>query len=450
VRPFSPDARPALVWFRRDLRLDDNPALLAALATGRPVACVFVLDPRLLRGRHAAGVRARFLLDGLRDLDGRLRARGGGLLLRSGAGPDEVARAAAELGAAEVHASADEAPVARERDARAARLLLEAGAPLTLHHEQTLVPHDRMVRPDGTPYATYSSYVRAVARELKARPAPPLAPDSDGRLLAPVGATVVPDPDALGLRGPTSDLPAGETAALSRLRWWRDSGRLERYAGERDRIDDLDATSRLSRYLKLGMVSPRRCAAVAEAAGARKWRAELLWRDWFKYVLHHHPDLADRPVDGRYERLEWPGSDAAFDAWARGETGFALVDAGMRQLEETGFQPNRLRMVCASFLIKHLHVDWRRGERLYRERLVDWDLASNAGSFQWVAGTGLDAAPYFRIFNPELQRERFDPTGAYVARWAPDRPAPIVDLARERARMLELYGAAVGRPRSPV
>ena len=252
----------------------------------------------------------------------------------------------------------------------------------------------------------------------------------------------MPDPARLGVAGsPRSDLRGGETAGLAALRAWRDGG-LAEYADRRDDVGRPDATSRLSPYLKLGMLSPRRCAAVARRAGARKWASELLWRDWFKYVLHHHPDLAERTVDPSYERVEWPGGDVEFEAWCRGETGFGLVDAGMRQLAETGFQPNRIRMVCASFLCKHLHVDWRRGERWYRRHLVDGDLSSNAGSWQWVAGTGLDAAPYFRILNPLLQQERFDPDGAYVERWAPDRPPPMVDLAAERARALELYGAA--------
>jgi deoxyribodipyrimidine photo-lyase len=188
---------------------------------------------------------------------------------------------------------------------------------------------------------------------------------------------------------------------------------------------------------------------VATAAGARKWRAELLWRDWFKYVLHHHPDLAERSIDERYEGLEWPGTDAHFEAWCRGETGYAIVDAGMRQLVQTGWQPNRVRMACASFLVKDLHVDWRRGERFYREHLTDGDLSSNAGGWQWVAGTGLDAAPYFRVFNPQLQAERFDPDGAYAARWAPDRPEPIVQHDVERRRTLELYAAAAGRAGGP-
>jgi deoxyribodipyrimidine photo-lyase len=440
--PADASTAPVLHWFRRDLRLDDHPGLRAALATGRPVACLFVLDPELITGVERAAVRVGFLLDGLRDLDGRLRARGGGLALRLGAPDVELPRLVGELGAVEVHACADPEPFALDRDARVAAALEALGVPLRLHHDQTVVPHERLSRDDGTPFRTFSSYARAVGRLIDAEPVVPVTVDLDGRLRPPEAPAEVPDAGRFGLTGPRSDLPAGETAALERLRWWRDGGGLERYARHRDDIVDLDATSRLSRYLKLGMLSPRRAAQVAERATRRKFRSELLWRDWFKYVLHHHPDLAERPVDRRFETLETPGGDDHFEAWARGETGFGLVDAGIRQMNETGFMPNRLRMVTASFMVKHLHLDWRRGERLFRDRLVDGDLSSNAGGWQWVAGTGLDAAPFFRVFNPELQERRHDPTGAYVRRWAPDRPAPIVDLAAERAVALELYRRA--------
>ena len=387
----------------------------------------------------------RFALDGLRDLDERLRERDGGLFLRRGDGVEEVARLAAQLGARRVHACADDEPFARDRDARAGERLGGDGVELLLHDDLTVVPHDDVANRDGSPCRTYSSYARAVDRVLEHRPPAPERHVLAGRLLAPDRPAEVPDLTALGLAGAAPDLRGGETAGLARLRRWRDGG-LGGYAAARDDVADATATSRLSAYLKLGMLSPRRCLAVASAARARKWRAELLWRDWFKYVLHHHPDLAEHSVDPRYERLAWPGTDAHFEAWCRGETGYGLVDAGMRQLVETGWQPNRVRMVCASFLVKDLHVDWRRGERFYREHLTDGDLSSNAGNWQWVAGTGLDAAPYFRVFNPDLQAQRFDPDGAYVRRWAPDRPAPIVDHDVERRRTLDLYAAAVGGP----
>jgi deoxyribodipyrimidine photo-lyase len=406
------------------------------------VACAFVLDPGILAGEDGASARVRFLLEGLRDLDRRLREQGGGLLVRRGDGADEVARLARELGAVAVHACADGEPSALARDARAEEACEEAGAPLTLHHDQTLVEHERVASADGHPYRTYSAYARAVSRVLDDGFAEPFKLALHGHLRDAPRADV-PELGELGVTGSTSsELRGGETVGLAALRTWRDDGGLARYAAHRDDVWQRDATSRLSPYLKLGMLSPRRCARVARDARAGKWADELLWRDWFKYVLHQHPDLAERSVDPRYERVPWPGDDADFEAWCRGETGFGLVDAGMRQLAEVGYQPNRIRMVCASFLCKHLHVDWRRGERWYRAHLVDGDLSSNAGGWQWVAGTGLDAAPYFRVMNPLLQEQKFDPHGEYVARWAPDRPEPMLDLAAERARALDLYRAA--------
>ncbi|MGH3074777.1 MAG: cryptochrome/photolyase family protein [Gaiellales bacterium] len=433
------DAPLQLVWFRRDLRIDDNPALAAAAERG-PVACCFVLDPRIFRGPGAAGVRVRFMLQGIEDLDARLRSFGGGLHLRRGTSEREVARLASELGAAAVHACADDEPFARRRDEHAATLLAAQGMGLTLHHDQTAVPHRELRTAAGTPYRRYSAYARAARSRLGEHP--PAELDLRGRLVAPPARTVLPELADLRVKAPASnDLAGGETAAVTRLDRWVGRG-LGAYADRRGEIADPDATSRLSAYLKLGMISPRRTAAAAVAAGAKTWLAELLWRDWFKYLLHHHPGLADRTLDPGLERLEWADDDDAFAAWTRGETGYGLVDAGMRQLAQTGEQPNRVRMVCASFLTRDLHLDWRRGELWFREHLVDGDLSANAGNWQWVAGTGIDAAPWFRVMSPLLQERRFDPDGAYVARWAPDRPAPIVDHAVERERALDRYRRA--------
>jgi deoxyribodipyrimidine photo-lyase len=402
-----------------------------------------VLDPGVFKAADEASARLLFLLEGLRDLDGRLRERGGGLIVRRGDGAETIAGLAAELGAVEVHACADGEPYALRRDARAIAACAAGGAPLTLHHDQTLVEHDRIASAEGHPYRTYSAYARAVARLLDGEPVASETLELKGRLRPVKLVAEVPELAELGVTGSTrGTLRGGETAGLAALRAWRDGGGLARYAAHRDDVGQPDASSHLSPYLKLGMLSPRRCARVARDANARKWAAELLWRDWFKYVLHQHPDLAVVSVDPRFERVAWPGDDADFAAWCRGETGFGLVDAGMRQLAQTGYQPNRVRMVCASFLCKHLHVDWRRGERWYRSHLIDGDLSSNAGGWQWVAGTGLDAAPYFRVLNPLLQERRFDVQGRYVARWAPDRPEPMLDLARERERALELYRVA--------
>ena len=268
-----------------------------------------MLDPGVYRGEDGAPSRVGFLLEGLRDLDLRLREHGGGLIVRRGDGADEIARLARELGAVAVHACADGEPHARERDARASSTCAAAGAPLELHHDQTLVEHARIASAEGHPYRTYSAYARAVARVLAEEPPATLRLELRGRLRPAETLADVPELDELGVGAAVrTALRGGETAGLAALRAWRDGGGLARYAAVRDLVGRPDATSRLSAYLKLGMLSPRRCAQVAHAAGARKWAAELLWRDWFKYVLHHHPALATVAVDARYERVRGPAA----------------------------------------------------------------------------------------------------------------------------------------------
>ncbi|MGA0122664.1 MAG: cryptochrome/photolyase family protein [Gaiellales bacterium] len=444
-------APPVLVWLRRDLRLDDSHAIGEALAADGDLAFLYVLDPAM-KARGVGHAQLGFIVEGLIDLQGRLAERGGGLIVRRGDTVQHLVEVARELGVERVCSNRDEEPAAGVMERAAEAALREAGVELTVLDDEVNVPHELVLTKEGRPCRTYSAYARAVRRVLAELPAPPVEHDLAGRLL-PVPAPAIPDVETL-VGGPVrhrADVAGGETLALARLRSWRDEGYLARYADDRDLVAEPDATSRLSAYLRQGMLSPRRALQVADRAGAPKWASELLWRDWFKYALHHHPDLDTRCVDERFDRIEWTGSDEHFEAWTRGETGYGMVDAAMRQLAETGNIANRARMVAASFLVKDLHVDWRRGEQWFRRHLADGDLASNAGSWQWVAGTGLDAAPYFRIFNPDLQERKFDPDGAYVSRWAPDSPGllRIVDHAVERDVTLAAYKAVAAELEDP-
>ena len=435
---------PVLVWLRRDLRLDDSHAIEAALATGVPLAFLYTLDPAM-KARGVGHAQLGFILEGLADLHGRLADHGGGLIVRRGPAISSLLAVVRELGASAVYANRDEEPAAGEAEAQAEQALAGVGVRLHVVDDEVNVPHELVLTKEGRTCRTYSAYARSVRRVLAEAPSPPRSHSLAGRLIA-CAAPELPTVEALvgGVVRFRSDVPGGETHGLARLRAWRDDGDMARYADDRDLVAEPDATSRLSGYLRQGMLSPRRCLQVADAADARKWAAELLWRDWFKYVLHHHPDLDVHCVDRRYDALEWTGSDEHFAAWTRGETGYGMVDAAMRQLLATGSIANRARMVAASFLVKDLHIDWRRGEQWFRTHLTDGDLASNAGSWQWVAGVGLDAAPYFRIFNPLLQERKFDPTGAYASRWAPDRPLAIVQHDVERERTLAAYKAVAG------
>ncbi len=442
-------AAPVLVWLRRDLRLDDSHAIAAALATGQPVAFAYVLDPAM-KGRGVGHAQLGFIIEGLEDLHRRLAERGGGLIVRRGPTVASIVDVARELGTTDVFCNRDEEPQATAVEAEMETALQSIGLALHVSDDEVNVPHEFVATKEGNPCRTFSAYARSVRRVLAEAPAPPQDLDLAGRL-HPTSAPEIPSVETLvgGTVRFRSDVPGGETSGLARLRSWRDDGYLARYKDDRDLVAEPDATSRLSGYLRQGMLSPRRCLQVADRAGADKWASELLWRDWFKYVLHHHPDLDQHCVDARYDQIVWTGSDEHFEAWTRGETGFGMVDAAMRQLTETGSIANRARMVAASFLVKDLHVDWRRGERWFRTHLTDGDLASNAGSWQWVSGTGLDAAPYFRVFNPDLQEKKFDPKGEYVARWAPDRPMRIVEHSVERDRTLAAYKAVAAELEDP-
>lgn len=418
-----------MVWFRRDLRVADHPALAAAADRARQALALYVLDPRLLD--VAGRPRVDFLFRCLRTLDERL---GGRLMVVTGDPAEVVPRVARTVGASAVHVSADFGPYGRERDAAVADAveLVRAGSPYA-------VAPGRVRKPDGTPYRVFTPFSRAW-QEHGWRP--PAATDE---------STVD------WIEPPESEpLPPGEGLADAAAEWaaFRDE-RLPDYARDRDR-PDRNGTSRMSAYLRWGVVHPRTLLAdLGGDAGSRAYRSELAWREFYADVLWHRPESARRNLDRRFDRVELDHDRERFRAWCAGRTGFPFVDAGMRQLLTEGWMHNRVRMVVASFLVKDLHLPWWWGARHFMKHLVDGDLASNQHNWQWVAGTGTDAAPYFRVFNPVTQGEKFDPDGDYVRRHVPElrhvpgravhRPAnPIVDHAHERRIALARYEAIRG------
>ena len=442
----------SLLWFRRDLRLNDHPALLAA-ATDGPVAAVFVLDDALRRPSGAP--RLAFLYRSLRALDADLRERGGQLIIRSGTPEDVVPALAREVGARSVHVSADFNPYGSARDARVAQALGEI--PLTATGSPYAVAPGRVVKPDGDPYKVYTPFYRAWREHGCRPPAEPPTTDVAWRAGVP-SRDIPPDPQM----HPDVDLPdAGESAASAAWATFRENG-LADYAEARN-LPALDATSRMSAYLKWGAVHPRTLLADLGPAD-EVYRRELAWREFYATVLHFWPGSAREyflPQMARMDFASGPQADTALAAWKAGRTGFPLVDAGMRQLLAQGWMHNRLRMVVASFLVKDLHIEWTSGARHFLQHLVDGDLASNNHGWQWTAGTGTDPAPFFRVFNPVGQGTKFDPTGDYVRRWvpelrglagpdahepwkfggAPGYPPPIVDHAQERKVALDRYNA---------
>lgn len=441
----------SLLWFRRDLRLRDHPALHAAAADG-PVTTLFVLDPALLRPSGAA--RIAFLYRTLRTLDAELREHGGRLVVRRGSPPDVVARMAREIGATAVHVSEDCGPYGRRRDGAVERALRDV--PLVRTGSAYAVTPGRVLKSDGTPFKVFTPFYRAWREHGWPSPATTIT----GRITwgSDVAGVDIPKdprlPAGLSLPDP------GEAAARRTWQHYRATA-LREYADVRDR-PDLDRTSHLSVYLKWGSIHPRTLLADL-GPHDETFRRELAWREFYAAVLFHWPESAREYFQPALAALPYASPGATFDAWRDGRTGYPIVDAGMRQLTATGWMHNRVRMIVASFLVKDLHIEWTHGARHFMQHLVDADLASNQHGWQWTAGTGTDPAPFFRIFNPVTQGRKFDPDGDYVRRWVPelrnvdgaavhepwrltdppaDYPGPIVDHATERAEALAQYKAA--------
>ncbi len=389
-----------IVWFRRDLRLSDHGALAAA--GSESVVPLFILDDRLLE--RAGTPRREHLFASLRSLDHDIRVRGGaGLLVRRGDPAETVVQVSAEYGAQRVLVSGDYSPFGIRRDARAASALLGHGVVLSAEDSPFLHAPGQVTKGDGTAFSVFTPFNRAWA----ARP--------------------VPDPRAATPRfvdawaGPCDPIPdigtsAGEAEA-DRILTQFASGPVDRYGEDRNRTD-LAGTSGLGAALHFGEIHPRSIVATVGSEGG--FTRQLCWRDFYADVLYRRPDAAWNNVDRRFDALPWRDDPDQFDSWCHGRTGFPMVDAGMRQLSQTGWMHNRVRMVTASFLTKDLLLPWQWGARWFLSRLRDGDVANNSLGWQWVAGTGTDAAPYYRVFNPVLQGQKFDPAGDYVRRYVPE------------------------------
>ncbi|MCU0300629.1 MAG: DNA photolyase family protein [Candidatus Nanopelagicales bacterium] len=442
-----------VVWFRRDLRTRDHPALAAAVAGagGDPVLPLFVLVPE--PWQRLGGPARAYVAASLRALRDDL----GGLHVRTGDAAAALVGLAAAVGPLEVHVTEAHTPRGRARDARVAEALAASGSRLVVSGANYAVPPGEVRKPDGTPYRVFTPFHRAWLDHGWERPVPRPAAIP---VWAPEG-----DPLPPVERLPGTTVPeAGEAAALERWAAFA-AGPLADYGELRDR-PDLAATSRLSIPLRWGELHPRTLLAALDPQRDRRFVAELGWREFYADVLFHEPHSLECNLDPAFDRMvhdEGPAADALLAAWAEGRTGYPFVDAGMRQLRAEGWMHNRVRMVVASFLVKDLHLPWWRGEREFMRWLIDGDPASNAHGWQWVAGSGTDAAPYFRVFNPVLQGLKFDPDGAYVRRYVPELnhlagaaahepwkvldgyahgyPEPVVDHAEERAEALRRYAA---------
>ena len=449
----------AIVWFRQDLRLADNPALLAAVRAASTVVPVFIWSPEE-EGEWAPGGAARWWLhESLRALDASLRERGSRLVLARGPAVATLQALVRDTGATQLYWNCRYEPAALRIDATLRRELAASGLVAHGFHSSRLVEPGSVRGASGEPLRVFTPFWRAFLAQAsiespEASPADVPAPTSWPASIPLADLDVLPThPWHQKL---ATHWQPGEAAARAALKTFTRQ-RLAGYAQTRDR-PDLGGTSRLSPYLRHGELSSRQVwAAVGKAlqhAGASveeirtdRFRAELIWREFATQQLVLHPALPDRALSARFEAMPWRNEQAEFTAWARGATGEDMVDAGMRELWQSGWMHNRVRMTTASYLVKNLLQDWRRGERWFWDTLVDADLASNALNWQWVAGTSPDAAPWFRVFNPRSQAEKFDPDGAYRRRFldghALERPAtPMVDLKESRQRALDAYGGA--------
>jgi deoxyribodipyrimidine photo-lyase len=460
-------------WIRRDLRLRDNQALAAALRTGKQVIPLFIIDPHLAESRPRPQKRLNFLWGGLHALDERLRQRGSQLIVRRGNPTQELTRMMAETQATTIFAEEDFTPYAKKRDQ-----LISENLPLKLTPGFTVLPVGSVLKANGNPYTIYTPY----SKTWKSFPLPQAAAliSEPEQINTPTGIHRAPIPDHTS----SPLFPPGEIEAQTRLQNFiaGETAPIFRYAEQRDRPDRA-GTSMLSPYLRFGMISVRELVISAQNAisrathpntrkGAQTWLDELIWREFFITILANFPHVRSQSFRPALRQIPWRNDPDEFKAWQAGKTGYPIIDAAMRQLTQTGWMHNRARMIVASFLVKDLLIDWRWGEGWFMKNLVDGDLAANNGGWQWSAGTGTDAAPYFRIFNPTLQGKKFDPQGDYVRQWMPelvrvptkhihtpwkmpeqlqnqvgvrlgvDYPYPIVDHAQARERTLEAYRLA--------
>ncbi|WP_439033008.1 cryptochrome/photolyase family protein [Gordonia terrae] len=427
-----------MVWLRRDLRLSDLPPLAAAASgTDSSVLVCFVLDPRL--EKSSGERRLAFLFDSLRELNDKLDGK---LLVVRGRPEVEIPRLSRAVDAERVHISQDFAPYGRRRDEAVADEL--GDIPLEATGSPYLVSPGRVTKDDGEPYKVFTPYYKRWRDHGWRKPA-----DSAG------AAASALDPADLAKSGridipaaPTTlSIPAGEDAARDKWAEFVDDGLADYASGRNDPAGE--RTSRMSAYLKYGNIHPRTLAAdLGSGEGAQAFLRELAFRDFYADVLYHWPHSLWHNWNRQFDDIDLDTDKKAyerFDAWKAGRTGYPLVDAGMRQLAETGYMHNRVRMVTASFLVKDLHLPWWWGAEWFLDQLIDGDMASNNHGWQWAAGTGTDAAPYFRVFNPEAQAKKFDPQGEYVRRWvgdidADDYPDPIVDHKDEREEALRRFG----------
>lgn len=427
----------AIFWFRRDLRLQDNAGLYHALKSGDPVLPIFIFDKHILgKLNNRADARVEFIYNTIMELNEALVDCGSSLNVFHSTPLETFKALAKDYDIAGVYTNHDYEPYATERDASVRKFLESKGAAFYTYKDQCIFEKDEVTKDDGKPYTVFTPYSRKWKAAMSDFYIKPYPNNRYFKHFLPTKHAAILSLKELGFEKTGAAFPANKP----------DSGIIRHYHQTRD-IPGIKGTTRLSLHLRFGTMSIR--ALVKHAMELNEtWLNELIWRDFYMMILHHFPHSAKDSFKPQYDRVPWRNNDTEFAAWCEGRTGFPIVDAGMRELNETGFMHNRVRMIVSSFLVKDLLIDWRLGEAYFAEKLLDYDMSANVGGWQWAAGSGCDAAPYFRVFNPTEQQKKFDPDFKYIKHWVPEYgtkayPPPMVDHAAARLRALKVYKEAL-------
>lgn len=427
----------SIFWFRRDLRLQDNAGLFKALQGPHPVLPIFIFDKAILDElEDPADARVSFILGALQEMQGQLVKAGSTLVVRHGFVHSIFDALSEEYDIRAVFTNSDYEPYARTRDEAVAAYFGARSIPFVSVKDQVIFEKSEVVKDDGLPYTIFTPYSKKWRAKITAAHLRSLASEKLIKSFYQQKPIELPSLRQMKFKETSLAFPAPL--------WNKET--IKRYKEQRD-LPAVAGTSRLSVHLRFGTISIR---ALAREAGAlnESFLSELIWRDFYQMILWHFPHVVASSFKPAYDAIRWRNNESEFEAWCQGRTGYPIVDAGMRELNQTGFMHNRVRMIVASFLTKHLLIDWRWGEAYFAKKLLDFDLAANNGGWQWAAGSGCDAAPYFRVFNPYIQTKKFDPELRYIQRWVPEwqelnYPAPLVQHEVARERCLQVYAAAL-------
>ena len=424
-----------IVWLRRDLRLEDNTALRNALAEEKNVQLLFIFDPAILDRLEKDDARVSFIFEQLRAIDEKVQEKGSSVLIRFGAPEDVFSELQQEISLNSIYINHDYEPYATERDRQIEEWAAQHEIQFNSYKDQVIFEKNDVLKDDGKPYVVFTPYKRKWIQHFESLPKYNQNQECNWSNLRPLNAAEQKISSLKDIGFEPTKIALQEFDLSSAL--------IENYEAKRN-FPAQNGTSRIGVHLRFGTISIRKLVQKAYAANNHTFLSELIWREFFMQILWHFPHTINQSFKPKYDRIQWNNNSEDFERWKSGTTGYPLVDAGMRELNTSGYMHNRVRMLCASFLCKHLLIDWRWGEAYFASKLLDFELASNVGNWQWAAGSGVDAAPYFRIFNPESQIKKFDQRLAYISKWVPDfqeltYPQPIVEHKWARERCLKVY-----------